>query len=385
MVYSSGMKTVWPVLFRVYLSAAVCGLIVCSPAQCAQSLLVGGTVTDLQTGEVLSDADVVLFNKDGEVAGSCVTDEQGRWTLPAGWDDCGLKAPPREKGLLASAFGVISWPVRTVSRAVGKPTVAVIKTAARAAGGAAGRAATAAAVAGTGGVAAAAAESAGAMVGKIATEMVVGDPEEELEREKERASSAAQLQVRVWKDGFRDYSGKTGVYLLDRVEDEEEKQEFSLALVDRVHLSAEGSTQASRAPRTMGVFTKVTADPAIAPAGTTVTVTAQVAIAPEVIGATRMVARNLATKDEFELRPDSDGVWRGKFEAPAKGPYRNHEIVLVAYRCPEGELARDKRIEGRAAGLGAWDPKKPFPVDPEFLTSRNRGVVVVTVTRPEAG
>jgi len=222
-------------------------------------------------------------------------------------------------------------------------------------------------------------------VGKIATEMVVGDPEEELEREKERASSAAQLQVRVWKDGFRDYSGKTGVYLLDRVEDEEEKQEFSLALVDRVHLSAEGSTQASRAPRTMGVFTKVTADPAIAPAGTTVTVTAQVAIAPEVIGATRMVARNLATKDEFELRPDSDGVWRGKFEAPAKGPYRNHEIVLVAYRCPEGELARDKRIEGRAAGLGAWDPKKPFPVDPEFLTSRNRGVVVVTVTRPEAG
>lgn len=352
-------------------------------AQAAEKLYVGGAITDLQSGACVSGADVVVFNRDGEVVASTVTDENGEYVLPADWDDCSLKAPPGGKGLLSAAFGLITWPVRMVTRAVGVPASAVLKTAARAAGGAAGGAASAAAVAGTGGVAAAAATSAGSLVGKIATEMVVGDPEDDLEKAR-KDTAAAQVRVRVWKKGYRDYSGMTGVYLLDRIQNKENADVFSLAAVDAVLLAGADSETKSRAPRTLGVFTRVTVEPAITPPGSTVRVFANIAVPPEALEGTRMVGRDLSSGAQFELRPSREGEWTGVLEIPVNGPYRDHDIVLAAYRSPEAAFRRDKRVEDRAADLGVWDLKRPYPADPAFLVSRNRGHAVVTVTRPSA-
>lgn len=349
------------------------------------ALVAGGVVRNAKTGKPIEGVTVAAFNQDGTVVDTDTTDEDGLWVTEVGWREAHLKEPPRGRGLFSSIVGVVTWPVKQVVNVVNRPLKAVLKGAAKAAGGAAAAGATAAAVAGAGPVAAAAAGAAGSKVGQYAVEQVVGDEEEaeeEMRLEKLRtAELSGQIRLRVWKEGYRDFTGAASVYLLDQIRDENDR-EISLAFIDAVLLAPSNSGLGSSAPREIGLFQDVTASPAIVPAGQSVKVRTRIKIAREVKDQVVMLARVVESSDEFQLYHVGDDWWEGTWDIHEKARRRNYQVAIVAYRTPKEHVTRDKGLEGRIARSRAWEPGRPFPVDPAVLACRNRGYVVVTVTDP---
>lgn len=349
------------------------------------ALAAGGVVRNAETGKPIPGVTVAAFNQDGKVVDTDITDEDGLWVVEVGWREAHLKEPPRGRGLFSSIVGVVTWPVKQVVNVVNRPLKAVLKGAAKAAGGAAAAGATVAAVAGAGPVAAAAAGAAGSRVGQYAVEQVVGDEDEAIEEMRleklKNAELAGQVRLRVWKEGYRDFTGAASVYLLDQVRDENDRT-ISLAYVDPILLASANSGHASSAPREIGLFQEVTASPAIVPAGQSVKVRARIQIAREIKDQVVMLARVVESSDEFQLYPAGDGWWEGTWDIHEKARRRNYQVAIVAYRTPKEDVSRDRGLEGRVAKSRAWEPGRPFPVDPAVLASRNRGYVVVTVTDP---
>jgi len=353
----------------------------------AARLVAGGQVLEALDGRPLPGATVAVFDDRGEVVGTDVTDADGVWAVPVDWAHCHLKAPPGGRGIFSTVTGVVLWPLRIVSDIVVTPASSALKGAIRAAGGAAAAGVGVAAAAGAGPVAAAAAGAAARAVGSYAAGQVVGDSDEDLEPRKLQpvpASRAAtgQVRVRVWKKGYQDYSGVTGVYLLSSVRVDGDR-EAPLALTDPVLLARSGSALTSSAPARIGWFRRVEADPAVAPGGSRVRLTAEITLPVEAGSRVWVIARNLATRKAYPMSRVSGDVWEAVLDVPERGPFRNHEISIVAYRSPLEDGSRDRGAEGRLERQGAFDPKKPFPVDPALLLCRNRGYAVVTVTRPE--
>ncbi len=355
------------------------------PASAAR-LVAGGQVLDAADGRPLAGATVAVFDDRGDVVGTDDTDADGVWAVPVDWAHCHLKAPPGGKGLFSTVTGVVLWPFRMVSDIVVTPASSAIKGAIKAAGGAAAAGVGVAAAAGAGPVAAAAAGAAARTVGSYAAEQVVGDPDEDLEQKMKPLQSSrgatGQVRVRVWKKGFQDYTGVTGVYLLSSILMEEDRH-APLALTDAVHLARSGSGLTSSAPMRFGWFRRVEADPAVAPGGSRVRLSAEITLPREVGSGVWMIARNLTTRKDYVMIHAGGDLWHADLDAPERGPFRNHEIAIVAYRSPLEDGGRDRGAEGRLERQGAFDPKKPFPVDPALLLCRNRGYTVVTVTRPE--
>lgn len=348
----------------------------------AESLVATGLVTDAVSKSPVEGATVVVFNPKGEVVGTSVTNDAGEWAIPAAWDDCHLKKPSGGGGLFSSILGVITWPVRTVVKVVAPPAGAAVKSAARTAGGVAMAGVGVAAAAGAGPVAIAAAGSAANTVGRYAAGQMIGDEKPEQENGKSVPKSlSGQVMVRVCKPGHKDYSGSVGIYMLDRVQSGDDKP-VTVAIGDPVKLASDESATISSAPREVGIFQQVVTEPAVVPGGSVVRVRARIQIPDEVIPSVWMVGKDLSTRKEFVLLPRKDGWWEAALEIPPKGPYRNHEITIAAYRTLDEHKKRDGEIEKRIGRAGAWDPEKPFPVDPAILMCRTRGYAVVTVTKP---
>lgn len=362
------------------LAAAAALLGAAGPAEAGDKLMTGGVVVNALTGQPLAGVTVAVFDDKGAVVGTDVTDDQGRWALETTWGICHLKEPPGGRGLFSSIVGVVSWPVRTTARVVGRPVKSAIKSAARAAGGAAVAGATVAAASGAGAVAIAAAGAAGKTVGTYGVEKVVGDPDEDIQEDARRQASA-QVRVRVWQTGFKDYSGMAGINLLDTVSDDDSK-EVSLAVTDTVKLAPGDSTLASRAPREVGIFRNVTANPAIVVAGSKVKLEMDIALPQIDEGWIWVIGKNLTTGQDLILRNAGGDRWDGVVDIPAKGPFRDHKLAFVAYRTRDAKGERDRKIESQIDKQGGWDPEKPFPVDPAILASRNRGYAVITVSKP---
>lgn len=341
--------------------------------------MAGGVVVSADSRTPVAGATVAVFTRDGEVIDTDQTDENGQWAVEIGWQDAKLNSPPKGRGLFSSIVGAVTWPVRTAATMVGVPAKAAVKSAARAAGGAAVAGAGVAAAASGGPVAVAAASKAGETVGRYAAGQVVGN-EEDL-AQKRRAERAAQLLVRVWKPGFKDYTGLAGVYLVDQVQ-QQKGQPFNLAYVDAVELAAQTAKENSTAPETFGVFKQVLAEPGICEGGLTVKVTAEMPVPPEVQDEVRMVGKDLTTGQTFAVPPSHGDWWEGYLPLSEKGPFRNHQITLVAYRQPQPDKQRDEDTERAIDKKGAWDQRKDFPVDPALLACRDRGAVLITVTRP---
>ncbi|BCW99869.1 MAG: hypothetical protein KatS3mg024_2696 [Armatimonadota bacterium] len=377
------MAICFPYRLCVLLSLALAAAL---PASAA-GLVSGGQVLDAADGRPLAGATVAVFDDRGEVVGTDNTDADGVWAVPVDWAHCHLKAPPGGKGLFSTVTGVVLWPFRIVSDIVVTPASSAIKGAIKAAGGAAAAGVGVAAAAGAGPVAAAAAGAAARTVGSYAAEQVVGDPDEDLEHNKMKPlqssrGATGQVRVRVWKKGFQDYTGVTGVYLLSSIRMEEGRH-VPLALTDAVQLARSGSGLTSSAPVRFGWFRRVEADPAVAPGGSRVRLSAEITLPREAAERAWVIARNLTTRKDYVMIHAGGDVWQADIDAPERGPFRNHEIAIVAYRSPLEDGGRDRGAEGRMDRQGAFDPKKPFPVDPALLLSRNRGYTVVTVTRPE--
>lgn len=352
----------------------------CSPV--AADLVTGGAVVEASGGAPVTGATVAVFDDEGEVVGTDITDADGTWAIETEWDHAHLKAPSRGGGLFSSLLGIVTWPVRTTARVVGGSAKVLFKSAARAAGGAAAAGASVAAVAGAGPVAQAAIGQVGRTVGRAASEAVVGKPDDELDdRKPDNDPAPGQVMVRVWKQGQKDYLGPTSVYTLERLRDEK-GHDVDVATVDPVLLAVKDSGERSSAPRRYGVFTDVQADPAIAEGGATVRITAIMPLPEEMASSTAMVAWDLTSQQRVQLTRQSGETWEGQMELPRKGPYRNHDLTIVAYRVPNDKGERDEKLEGRIWDKDAWDMEKPYPVDPALLVSRNRGHVIITVTKP---
>lgn len=351
-------------------------------------LIASGVVVDVATGSPMQGATVAVFDDRGEVVGTDVTDGDGLWAVPVEWDHSHLKAPPKGGGLFSAVVGVVTWPVRVASDIIITPAGSALKGAIRAAGGAAAAGASVAALAGAGPVATAAAGAAAKKVGSYAAGQVVGEDDEEQEGTQPdtmkpvKGALSGQVRVRAWKSGQKDYSGVTGVYKLDQIRLEEDKL-APLAVCDAVALAPSGSPLATSAPRVFGIFKDVSAEPAIAPAGSSVRLAADIAIPEELLGSVWMIARNQATRETFEMKRTGGTRWEASIPIPSRGPFRNHEVTIVAYRSPLDDGGRDKGAEGRIEDKGGWDPRKPFPVDPALLACRTRGHAVITVTKPE--
>ncbi|MEI6913860.1 MAG: carboxypeptidase-like regulatory domain-containing protein [Armatimonadota bacterium] len=370
--------------FRSGILVLVAALVVTErlPAM-AVDLMTGGVVVDAQSGSLVSGATVAVFNDKGEVVGTDITDSDGAWQLNTGWKEAHLKAPPSGGGLFSSMFGVLMWPVRTTARVVGRPAKNVLKGAARAAGGAAVAGAGAAAVAGGGPVAIAAAGHVGRTIGQAAAGSVVGMPNPDGTGYNQRKSSnLGQVRIRVWKQGHKDYNGTTRVYSLDRVEDEE-KKDYHVATVDPVKLAGQPSTIESSAPSEFGIFRNVSSDPVIVLSGVSVRLRAEITLPREIDSSVIVTAWDLTSKKNVQLMRSTGDFWEGMLEIPQKTPFRNHDISIVAYRIPLINGQRDHKLENGLWDKGAWDIKKPFPVDPAILACRNRGYTVITVTKPE--
>ncbi len=353
-------------------------------------LIASGVVVDVATGSPMQGVTVAVFDDRGEVVGTDVTDGDGLWAVPVEWDHSHLKAPPSRGGLFSALVGVVIWPVRMASDIIITPAGSALKGAIRAAGGAAAAGASVAALAGAGPVATAAAGAAAKTVGSYAAGQVVGEDDGEQEGTQRdtmkpvKGSLSGQVRVRAWKSGHKDYSGVTGVYRLDQLRLDEDKV-APLALCDAVALASLDSPLASSAPRVFGIFTRVSAEPAITAAGSEVRLTADIALPEELLRSVWMIARNQATRETFEMKRTGGTRWEASIPIPSRGPFRNHEVTIVAYRSPLEDGGRDKGAEGRIEDRGGWDPKKPFPVDPALLACRNRGYAVITVTKPEQG
>lgn len=365
---------------NVVLAVLVCALAASGPAVGAK-LMAGGVIVDAAGEAPVPGVTVAVFNDDGEVVATDVTDEEGLWAAPVEWGHCQLKEPPRGGGLFSSIVGVATWPVRQVVGVVSVPAKAALKTAIKAAGGAVAAGGAAAAVAGGGPVAIAAAGAAGKTISNYTLDRVVGDPEEELEAARQTGVKNAQVTVRVWKPGAKDFSGSLGIYMLDQIQGEDSK-ELPLAVTDAVLLADESSGAASKPQRLFGIFRNVSASPLMAEAGSSITVSANLVVPAEIAGAVHVVGHDLETDQDFVLLQTAAGVWQGQLLVPEKGPFRNHRITLVAYRSLQEAGLRDAKQEDRIEKQGAWDPGKPFPVDPAVLACRNRGMVQVTVFRP---
>ncbi len=350
-------------------------------------LVVGGVVVDASTGAALTGATVALFDDSGDVVGTDLTDGDGTWAIETEWKHAHLKAPSSGGSLFSSLIGVVTWPVRTTARFVGGSTKALFKGAARAAGGAAVAGVSVAAVSGAGPVAEAAVGQIGRTVGRAASDAVVGaldDDSPEDERSDQMRNSDPQpgeVTVRVWKQGAKDYHGRVSVYALERFRDENGHSKAA-ATVDPVLLASEESGGVSSAPRHFGILNHVSADPMIVEAGATVRLSCQMPLPDEMLSSTCVVAWDLSTRQRQSLTRTEEGAWQGEMELPKKGPYRNHEITIVAYRNLDQKAGGDEKLEARLWDKDAWNPRKAYPVDPVLLVSRNRGQVTVTVIKP---
>lgn len=361
-----------------------------------------GRVIDTVTGQPLPGATVALQDKNGKVMAWAKTDAQGQYVLAADSLTVLQLRPSRRRGFLermARGVGdVVAAPVKVAANVVKQvdpintAKAAVISTVT------ANPAPVAAQVADTASKAVkeqanGTAVQAAAQAREGTAKAVLGERQAS-PKEKREGLLPGEVFLSVVAPGYKDLKDKAGVYWLEPASeaspDGKTPQSGVRAWLETVKLApATAADKKCEVENNAILLAEGRAEPALAPAGSTVKLAVKLATPGNQPLKIRVFAREDKKRTVIELKPKdgAPGVYAGELTLDPKLDIGDTTVTLIALRSEpiEVKLKADKTdpLLEFAKGLDDLDAGKPYEFDPRIMASENRLDLTLTVLDPK--